>query len=247
MIGRMTSRLGWSVVAGLTLTLAIVLLTAMSPAGRDISFLMLQRWGVTAPVTVDPAAGDGDTLAVIYSGDGGWAPIDRGLASGLSRAGIPVVGVDSLRYFWTARTPQAAAADLTMTLHRYMKAWGKRRILLEGYSFGADALPAIVPYLPADLRSHIRLVALVGLENTGALQFHPGSWLRLKEPGYPMAAEMTALRGLPAICIYGDREVAPACPALAHGGMRGVRLTGGHHYDGDYGAVSRAIITALPG
>ena len=47
-----------------------------------------------------------------------------------------------------------------------MAAWHKRQIVLVGFSFGADALPAIVPRLPPDLRHHIRLVGLVGLSAT---------------------------------------------------------------------------------
>lgn len=199
------------------------------------------------PLTALPAPGGGDTLAVFYSGDGGWAGIDQGMSMGLVRAGIPVVGYDSLRYFWTARTPQGAAADLTAVLRHYMPAWGKTRIILTGYSFGADALPAIIPHLPADLRSHIRGVALVGVDKEGELEFRPGDWLDLSgASAYAIAPALADLKGTPLVCIYGDQERNAACPAFPPGVIHSVRLTGGHHYDGDFGAVSRAILEALP-
>ncbi|HMA10801.1 MAG TPA: AcvB/VirJ family lysyl-phosphatidylglycerol hydrolase, partial [Steroidobacteraceae bacterium] len=59
------------------------------------------------PLVEVQATGAGrDLMAVIISGDGGWAGLDRQIASELSRRGIPVVGIDSLRYFWHARTPE---------------------------------------------------------------------------------------------------------------------------------------------
>ena len=44
-----------------------------------------------------------DTLAVILSGDGGWASIDRDLGNTFVDRGLAVVGLNSLRYFWTPR------------------------------------------------------------------------------------------------------------------------------------------------
>jgi len=51
-------------------------------------------------------------FAIILSGDGGWVSIDRDLSTAFAQRGIPVVGWDSLKYFWTARTPMKAAAIL---------------------------------------------------------------------------------------------------------------------------------------
>lgn len=201
----------------------------------------------TLPVTALPAVGGGDTLAVFYSGDGGWAGIDQGMSAGFVRAGIPVVGYDSLRYFWTARTPQSAAADLTDVLRHYMAAWGKTRIILAGYSFGADALPAIIPHLPGDLRNHIRGVALVGVDKEGELEFRPGDWLDLSAASaYPIAPALAELKGTPVVCIYGDQEGDAVCPTFSSNVIRSVRLAGGHHYNGDFAAVSQAILTSLP-
>ncbi|MBO9547426.1 AcvB/VirJ family lysyl-phosphatidylglycerol hydrolase, partial [Caulobacter sp.] len=140
------------------------------------------------PLVETPAAAGGDTLAIFYSGDGGWAGIDRGLAQGFVKAGVPVVGYDSLRYFWTQRSPQAAADDLAAVIRHYQAAWGRKRVILAGYSFGADALPIIVAHLPADLRDQVRMVALLGTDSTGELEFHPGDWLNVgAKDSYPIA------------------------------------------------------------
>ncbi len=59
------------------------------------------------------------------SGDGGWAGIDQAVAAALSARGIPVVGLDSLRYYWTARTPSGVASDTDRMIRYYLAHFGK--------------------------------------------------------------------------------------------------------------------------
>ncbi len=196
------------------------------------------------PLVEVPTASNGDTLAVFYSGDGGWAGIDRGLAEGFVKAGVPVVGYDSLRYFWSRRTPQAAADDLAAVIRHYQAAWGKKQVILAGYSFGADALPIIVQHLPADLRGQVRIVALLGTDSTGELEFHPGDWLDVgAKDSYPITPVLASLKDLKIVCVYGSEEHGDACPTFP-AQVRKIGLPGDHHFNGDYDAVGRALSQA---
>ena len=231
--------------AGLLLAFAAILgagsaCAAPAPTAPDARLAAL-------PLTVVPASGASDTLTVFYSGDGGWAAADQGMVGGLVHAGIPVVGVNSLRYFITRKSPDAAAADLALVLRHYMAAWGKERVVLAGYSFGAGALPLIVPRLPADLRARIRLVALVDPEKAAELQFWPGDWLNMAAADAPpIGPALVAMKGLPLVCIYGSAEPGAACASVPPGLGRSVQVPGGHHYGGDYSKVSQAILASLP-
>lgn len=55
---------------------------------------------------VDKSARATDTFAIFFSGDGGWATLDAETSKRLAAAGVPVVGVSSLRYFWRERSPR---------------------------------------------------------------------------------------------------------------------------------------------
>jgi len=192
-----------------------------------------------------PAAAPGDALAVIYSGDGGWGPLDHGVAQILARNGTPVLGVNSLRYFMTQRSPKAAADDLAGQLRRHQAQWGRQKIVLVGYSFGADALPAIIPNLPSDLRAQIKGLVLIGTGPNGDLKFHPASWLnRPTADSFPVAPAVEALKGLPMTCIYGDKERDDICATLPAATIRQVKLAGGHHFDGDYAVLGQAVLRA---
>jgi len=160
------------------------------------------------------------------------------------KAGLPVVGYDSLRYFWSRRTPQAAADDLAAVIRHYQAAWGKKQVILAGYSFGADALPIIVQHLPADLRGQVRIVALLGTDSTGELEFHPGDWLDVgAKDSYPIAPVLASLKDLKIVCVYGSEEHGDACPTFP-AQVRKIGLPGDHHFNGDYDTVGRALSQA---
>ena len=86
------------------------------------------------PLTIvaDPAARHSDVMAVMYSGDGGWAGIDRELAARLAAAGVPVVGVDSLSYFWNARTPAQTGQDAARIVEHFSREWHRSKVIFVG-------------------------------------------------------------------------------------------------------------------
>lgn len=58
------------------------------------------------PLLELPASGPAtDTLVVFVTGDGGYGVTDKGVCTGLAAHGYPVVVLNSLKYFWTRRTP----------------------------------------------------------------------------------------------------------------------------------------------
>src|SRR5262249_40791318 len=73
-----------------------------------------------------------DQLAVIVTGDGGWASIDRDIGDYLASQGIAVVGFDSLKYFWKSRTPEGAAKDLDRVINHYLQTWKKSNAMVLG-------------------------------------------------------------------------------------------------------------------
>lgn len=200
------------------------------------------------PLVEVPATGpQGDTLAVILSGDGGWASIDRQLGNALAERGLPVVGLNSLKYFWTPRTPDGAAHDLARILDVYLARWRKKRILLAGYSFGADVLPFLANRLPAPLREKVRLVALLGADRTASFAFHLSDWLGGTDPGEkPLLPEIGRLTGTPLLCLYGKEDANGLVSVLKPGpGRRLVALPGAHHFDGAYRRLATLIFETM--
>ncbi|MES2683362.1 MAG: AcvB/VirJ family lysyl-phosphatidylglycerol hydrolase [Pseudomonadota bacterium] len=198
------------------------------------------------PVIEDRAPGDNPTLAIFWSGDGGWATIDKEVSENLQQQGISVVGVDSLRYFWSARTPQDVARDTAAIARHYLAAWGKKKLLLIGFSQGADVLPFALSRLDPALRRQVSLFAALSLSRRAAFEFHLSSWVDDRDQGLPTAPEIARLGDIPTWCIYGAEDADSVCAELAPSAKLTVKqLPGDHHFNGDHAALTTLILAAL--
>jgi type IV secretory pathway VirJ component len=198
------------------------------------------------PLTILDATPSRDTMAVIYSGDGGWRDLDSQVGANLQAAGIPVVGVDSLRYFWSKKTPEQTAADLATIIHTYEKRWKVKHVMLIGYSFGADILPAAYNGLPDKLKARVAQISLLALSHQADYEVSVSGWLGSSGDGG--ADPLTDVAKIdPALvqCMYGTEEDDDACKTLVGGPVETIGIKGGHHFDGDYPALAKRIIDGL--
>jgi type IV secretory pathway VirJ component len=214
--------------------------TSTAPSPAELSGLPL----VELPAT----GGNRDLLAVILSGDGGWASIDKRLGEYFSAHGIAVVGLNSLKYFWSRKTPDTASIDLNRIIDYYTTDWRKSKVLLVGYSRGADVLPFMANRLPQATLDKIAGVALLGLESRVDFKFHLTDWLGGGDPksALPVKPEVQKLKGLNVICFYGDDEKNSACRTLDTSWVKVVEMQGGHHFGGDYETIAKTILEKLP-
>lgn len=198
-------------------------------------------------IELPAAAGTGDLLAVVLSGDGGWAGLDKEVGGALVAQGIPVIGWDSLEYYWRPRTPEGAGADLARILEHYLVAWKRERVVLIGYSFGAEVASFLAARLPPEMRARLALVALLGPSKTAQFEFHVAEWLgSTATDSRPVAPEIAKLQGLPVLCLFGSDDKDSPCRALDHTIATPIELGGGHHFGGNYEAVARQILSAVP-
>jgi type IV secretory pathway VirJ component len=195
-------------------------------------------------VEVPATNGTSDTLVVFVSGDGGWAAIDKSIARVLADHGMPVVGLNALKYFWTKRTPETAARDLQSILESYLAAWKKSHAVIIGYSRGADVLPAMINRIPARLQSKIRLVALLGPSPRVEFEFHLIDWAHDNSTGLPVKPELDRLTAN-VLCVWGEDDRDSLCNGLAGPHIQVVTLKGAHHFDGGYEKLAIIVLEKL--
>jgi type IV secretory pathway VirJ component len=196
------------------------------------------------PLTVLEAKPARDTMAIVYSGDGGWRDIDKQVGDILQQQGMPVVGVDSLRYFWSERHPQETADDLHRIIVFYGKRWNVRHILLIGYSFGADILPRTYTLLPQADRDRIAQVSLLAVSHQVDYKISVLGWLGAtgSDGAGDPADDIAKMKPSVVQCIYGTDEEDDVCPTLKDTGVEVIGIEGGHHFDEDYPALVKRIL-----
>lgn len=188
------------------------------------------------------------TIAVLLSGDGGWNVTEKGLGTRLAAAGIPVAGLNCLRYFFKRRTPDSSTRDLERMLDHYLRAWSGNDVVLIGYSRGACVLPFMVTRLRPGLRAKIRELVLLGPDGTIDFQFHPADLVTnlVRSTSLQVLPELEQLRGLKMTCIYGSREKGSLCRNLPAGLAECVERPGGHIIWNGVDSITDRIIASMP-
>jgi len=190
--------------------------------------------------------GDGDTLAILLTGDGGWAGLDKGLAAGLAARGVPVVGWSSLGYYWRPRSPAGAAVDLNRIIDHYTTAWRKPRVLVVGYSFGADVAPFLVNRLPAPVKARVTGLTLLGPSATASFEFRMTDWLMGGgDSRYPVPAEVERV-SVPVTCVSATDEPDSVCRGIAAAHVRRATVGRGHHFGGEYDRLLDLVLRPPP-
>jgi type IV secretory pathway VirJ component len=185
----------------------------------------------------------GKMFAIILSGDGGWAGIDRALADAFTEDGIPVVGWNSLNYYWKKRTPEEAARDLERIIVHYQSLWKRDSVLLVGYSFGADVLPFLANRISSQVSEKVTKLAFLGLSDKADFQFHVSGWLGGASDGsLPVLPEIKKLSGKNMIYLYGADEKESVAKEIDRTIVKVVELPGGHHFNGHYQTIAQTIL-----
>ncbi|MBJ9977782.1 virulence factor family protein [Pseudomonas sp. S75] len=197
------------------------------------------------PVVEVPAGQTTDTVTLFLSGDGGWRDLDRDVAGEMAKLGYPVVGIDTLRYYWQHKTPEQSAIDLSELMQHYRQKWGTKRFVLTGYSFGADVLPAIYNRLPQSDQKRIDAVILLAFARSGSFEIEVEGWLGKEGQEAPTGQEMAKLPPAKVVCIYGEEETDESgCTDKTAVGER-LKLPGGHHFDENYPALAKRMIDEI--
>ncbi|WP_287497978.1 AcvB/VirJ family lysyl-phosphatidylglycerol hydrolase [Pandoraea sp. CB10b_02] len=199
----------------------------------------------TLPLIELPASGASGRLAVVMSGDGGWRDLDKEISEHLRSDGVSVVGWDSLRYFWTEKTPDQTAGALKQVLDHYANMWHTPKITLIGYSFGANVLPFAYNRLPDRLKAKVDQLVLLAPEPSADFQIRVSGWLGLHQETLAknVREQIATLPTKNVQCFYGAEESQSLCPSLLDTLAEVVRTDGGHHFDGNYRAIEQKILS----
>ena len=200
---------------------------------------------MSIPVVEVPAGQTTDTVTLFLSGDGGWRDLDRDVAGEMAKLGYPVVGIDTLRYYWQHKSPEQSALDLTELMQHYRQKWGTKRFILTGYSFGADVLPAIYNRLEPSEQQRVDAIILLAFARTGSFEIEVEGWLGNAGKEAATGPEMAKLPPAKVVCIYGEEEVDESGCTDKTAVGEAMKLPGGHHFDENYPKLAQRLVDVI--
>jgi type IV secretory pathway VirJ component len=232
--------------------LAAITLTAAGAAATVATSRGNQSMAVYAPAAHAPGAA-AKPIVLVLSGEGGWRDFDDQLAGWLAKDGYWVGGIDCLKYFWKPQDDrEAAARDVKKFADALVSASGSgkgARVVLAGYSFGADLAPWVAgaPGRP----DHLAALLMIGPDLRGSTEARVTEILGFshKDHTFDTGAALSDLSAIPVLFIQGGKDDSSAAPALA-AAFRGPKILtvvpgATHHFAGHEVELRHAVLDGL--
>jgi type IV secretory pathway VirJ component len=185
-------------------------------------------------------------LLFYISGDGG---INNSFSSAFLKQfhsqGFSILGMDAHSYFWSKKTPQKAASDISLVLARYLRDWKCKSFVLIGYSFGADVTPFIQRRLSPNLLPLTKHIILMSPSARTDFEIHVLNMIGWgKSNGMSVPGEIKKLT-VPTTTIFGTNEDSFPTDSIRASKVKIITLPGGHHYRRDIKALVGQIMNAI--
>ncbi|MFT3998392.1 MAG: AcvB/VirJ family lysyl-phosphatidylglycerol hydrolase, partial [Asticcacaulis sp.] len=146
-------------------------------------------------------------LILFWSGDGGWhGDIDARLGAELSERGFDVVGLDTNIWFADKRSATEAGRKLSDMIARYGRTTPGRRIILMGWSFGADSLPFAYNALSEGDKAAVSQIVLLAVSKSTNLQVTLASRTGLDPGSIAVPPELARLPRDRLTCVYNTHD-----------------------------------------
>lgn len=185
------------------------------------------------PIFIYPSPdSSSNALAIVLSGDGGWAEFEDEISMQFAAAGLNTIGFNSRDYFWEQKTPRQTADDMALLIRKYARKYKPKKILLCGYSFGADVVPFIYNRLHQHLKNRITALALLSPFATTAFKVHTSDLLNIAKDNkkFNVKAEVDKVK-IPIFCFYGQQEDPKPLEGIVKANFFLNTLPGGHSYN----------------
>jgi len=219
------------------------------PAGdfEEVSMSIQKKYKCSQyekPIILMPSGvGENMPLALFISGDGGWTSFDHSICDKLVGNGIPVIGLDSQKFFWQEKQPKEVAMKLAQEIGYYMQLWNRKSFILIGYSFGACVVPFIAVNLPSDLKRDLKGVYCFSPDLTGDFEIHISDMMHLaNKEKYNVPEGIKKIEVQNTVCIFGNEEDNKVRNEFSKRGIRVEILPGTHHYNNAFDDIARIIV-----
>lgn len=201
------------------------------------------------PLILIPTKSKEESLPVAFliSGDGGWTSFDQSVGETLAEKGIAVIGLDSQKYFWNAKTPVETSNAIAKAVEHYLQQWNRKTFILAGYSFGASVIPFVAGNFPESLKEKLKGLYLLSPDVKADFEIHIADMLSMEssKDTFDVISEIKKIKSYNPICFFGDEEDAATRNRFSEAGIKTIALPGSHHYNNDYNKIAESILKEI--
>jgi type IV secretory pathway VirJ component len=192
------------------------------------------------PLIENHSEGKSNYYVILLSGNGGWRDLDKSLTAYLNSKNISVLGLNTKQYLLSEKKPEQIAFDLETLMDRYDFKWKHDKVVLIGYSMGAEILPFVVNRMDERYTKKIQNIILIGPWQKATFKVKLADYIYETNEGEEIYPELLKVKHINTYVICDDNEYA-LCLKPIDGKVDHDELSGGHHFGGDYDALSKLI------
>lgn len=111
-------------------------------------------------------------LVVYFSSDGGWHMYDKKLTDSLCTYHIPLLGINSEKFFRRRKTPQQTLDSILPYIELNLKKYNCKKVILAGYSFGAEVIPFLYNLMSDEWKNKVEFMVLLSPSSTSDFKIH---------------------------------------------------------------------------
>lgn len=220
-------------------SLAVLVLSLLLGARATCAYFQKTEF----PVLAWP--GSEDRAMVFYiSGDAGFSTFSKNIGKDFQQAGYETFALDTKRYFWKKKTPLQTSRDIEAFITKKLANRAGQKVILIGFSFGADVTPFVYNRFSAAMKRHIQSVFIIGPSRSNDFEIHLDEYFGSETKGsLPVLPEINAMKDVPVTVILSDYEFAhfPYWQINLSGHYNLLHLHGDHHYGGNTGMLVQVI------
>lgn len=186
-----------------------------------------------------------DKPIIFYiSGDAGFNTFSKTFALELHRYNYDVFALNTKKYFWNKKTPLQAANDTENYLKKIIKNRKNKKIILIGYSYGADVAPFIYNRFDPEFQKNIKDLIIIGPSKVNDFEIHLQEYITGPlQYGYSVTNEINLLKNVPFTLVVSDFEnkYFPR-QDITLKNYEFLHLAGNHHFSGNTKMLADAIV-----
>jgi len=212
----------------------------------SVSFLVLFiTCQSTDPFPITAWNSNSEKPIIFYiSGDGGFNTFSKTFSQELHRYGYDVFALNTKKYFWKKKTPLQASQDTENYLKELTKNRKNKKIIIIGYSYGADVAPFIYNRFDAEFQKNIQDLIIIGPSKVNDFEIHVEEYITGEpEYGYSVLHEINQLKNVPFTLVVSDLEYKYfPINDITLKDYQFLHLKGNHHFGGNTKMLADSIL-----
>lgn len=186
-----------------------------------------------------------DKPVIFYiSGDGGFNSFSKTLSKELHRNGYDVFALNTKKYFWKKKTPLQVSQDTESFLKEVTKDRKNKKIIIVGYSYGAEVAPFIFNRFDEDFQKNIQDLMIIGPTKFNDFEIHLEEYVAERpETGYNVIHEINQLKNIRFTLVVSDIENEDFPKnEITLKNYQFLHINGNHHFSGNTKMLADSIV-----